>query len=129
MLKKENLEKFNKFLHHFWIGDDWDSAPKSRFTWLTPENVHDARNEVTSILETQVEAKAEECHAILRNLSKIPHKRLLLSPAPGPGSRELLRSLGSLLEREAGFTVEVAPVGGHLGPITHREHVFPVLFQ
>ena len=121
------MEKLNKFLHHFWIGDDWDSAPNSRFTWLTQENVQDARKEVSSILETQVEAKAEECHAILRNLSKIPQKRLLLSPSPGPGSRELLRSLGSLLEREAGFTVEVAPVGGHLAPITHREHVFPLL--
>ena len=31
--------------------------------------------------------------------------------------------------REAGFVVETAPVGGHLGLVTHPREIFPKLFQ
>ena len=54
-----------------------------------------------SILHTWRNPDDEVAHEMLRNLSKIPTKKIILSPQPGPGSRGLLQALAGLLRRFA----------------------------
>ena len=107
---KNNLEEeppsaelcyeMNRFLHHFWIFDDWDKMPEKRLQWFNPEkmtsaNVRRWQLEVLSILNTWRHPNKEVAHEMLRNLSRIPRKKIILSPLPGPGSRNLLQALAS----------------------------------
>ena len=66
---------------------------------------------------------------ILHNLARLEHKKMIVSKNLGPGSRNLLEALANLLEREAGFKIIRAPVGGHLAPITHKKEIFPLFFK
>jgi len=130
----ELCNEMNRFFHHFWNYDDWDTVPEKRLQWFNPDRMTLAdqrrwRLEVMSILNTWRNPDEEVADQMLRNLSTIPSKRIILSPLPGPGSRNLLQALADLLSREAGFVVETAPVGGHLGLVTHQKEIFPKLFQ
>ena len=111
---KNNLEEkppsvelcyeMNRFFHHFWNFDDWDKAPEKRLQWFNPDRMTSADQrrwqlEVLSILNTWRQPNEEVAREMLRNLSTIPRKKIILSPLPGPGSRNLLQTLASLLNR------------------------------
>ena len=100
----ELCHELNRFIHHFWNFDDWDKVPEKRLQWFSPdrmtsENIRRLQLEVLSILNTWGDPDEEVAHEMLRNLSRIPSKKIILSPLPGPGSRNLLRALASLLSR------------------------------
>ena len=100
----ELCNEMNRFFHHFWNYDDWDTVPEKRLQWFNPDRMTlvDQRRwrlEVMSILNTWRNPDEEVADQMLRNLSTIPSKRIILSPLPGPGSRNLLQALADLLSR------------------------------
>ena len=100
----ELCHQMNRFFHHFWNSDDWDKAAEKRLQWFNPDRMTlaDQRRwqlEVLSIFETWRHPNEELAHEMLENLSRIPMKKIILSPQPGPGSRNLLQALASLLNR------------------------------
>ena len=100
----ELCNDMNRFFHHFWNSDDWEKVPEKRLQWFNPERMTLAdqrrwRLEVMSILNTWRNPDEEVAHQMLKNLSMIPSKKIILSPLPGPGSRNLLQALASLLSR------------------------------
>ena len=54
-------------------------------------------------------------------------KRLIVSAVQGIGSKDSLKALSHLLKREAGFEIVHAPVGGHMGPVTHSKEILPLM--
>lgn len=108
MPSEEQCDEMNRFFHHFWNFDDWDTVPEKRLRWFNPDKMTLAdqrrwRLEVLSILHTWRNPDDEVAHEMLRNLSKIPTKKIILSPQPGPGSQGLLQALAGLLRRFAGI--------------------------
>ena len=96
--------EMNRFFHHFWNFHDWDAEPEKRLQWFNPARMTslDQRRwqlEVLSILATWRNPSEEAAEQMLRNLSAIPRKKIILAPQPGPGSRNLLQALSSLLQR------------------------------
>ena len=36
---EEQCDEMNRFFHHFWNFDDWDTVPEKRLQWLDPDKM------------------------------------------------------------------------------------------
>jgi len=126
---EKNWELWGETFHKFWFPGDWSSIDQNVRAKLVnttlPSTIHEIQAFQWGMEQGPMYAKT-----LLRNLSLIRgRKRFVMSAEPGIGSKDVSLLLGSLLEREAGFEVVVAPVGGHMGPLTHPDQVLPLLLH
>ena len=36
---EEQCDEMNRFFHHFWNVDDWDTVPEKRLQWFNPDKM------------------------------------------------------------------------------------------
>jgi len=127
---REAWEEWGQLFHAFWFDDQgaWsrlDDLSKQKLVGSTvPHTVY----EIQAIMST-MERGDEYAKNVLESLSILGgQKRVVLGNAQCLARQPSL-ALAELLKQKAGFQVVQAPVGGHMGPLTHPHQVLPLLLH
>ena len=125
--KKEDWDMWGRLFYRFWFDGRWDDLDKRTQKVLVGTTVPHTIHEIMSI-KWAINQGPDLARTMLDRLASLPCKKtMVISAVPGIGSKDSLRALANLLRRETGFKIVHAPEGGHMGPVTHKDTVLPLL--
>ena len=125
----EDWDMWGKLFYRFWFDGKWDSLEEGAKKVLLHTTVPHTVYEIQS-LKWAIDEGPDLARSMMDTLADLKcRKRMVISAVPGIGSKDSLTALANLLKREAGFEIVRAPFGGHMGPVTHRNEVLPLLLN
>jgi len=123
----EDWDLWGRLFYKFWFDGRWDSLDEGAKKVLLHTTIPHTVHEIQSV-KSAIDQGPGIARKMMDTLSGLKcRKRMVVSAEPGIGSKEILNGLGDLLRREAGFEILQAPLGGHMGPVTHRDVVLHLL--
>jgi len=125
---REAWEEWGQLFHAFWFDDQgsWMRLADLEKQKLVGSTVPHTVHEIEAIMST-MDRGEEYAKDVLESLSSmVGQKRVVIGNARCL-AREPSWALAQLLHHKAGFQVVQAPVGGHMGPLTHPHQVLPLL--
>jgi len=125
---REAWEQWGQLFHAFWFDDQgsWNRLADLEKQKLVGSTVPHTVHEIKAIMSTMDKGE-EYAEEILDSLSKIAGPKRVVIGNGRCLARNLTLALAQLLQNKAGFQVVHAPVGGHMGPLTHPHQVLPLL--
>merc|ERR1712043_80611 len=116
----EDWDMWGKLFYQFWFDGKWDLVEEKAKKILLETTIPHTIFEIQSLIWA-FQQGPDLARTMMDTLADLPcKKRMVISATPGLGSKDGLIALGRLLQREAGFEIVHAPVGGHMGPVTHK---------
>jgi len=123
----KNWDEWGRLFYKFWFVGNWESLPDEVRNTLVRTTLPHTIYEIQSI-KSAIDKGPGEAERMIKNLADLKcRKNMVISQDTGEGSTGCVLALGNLLAREAGFEVIKAPTGGHMGPLTHKQQVLPLL--
>jgi len=126
--EREAWDDWGQLFHAFWFDDQgaWSRLDEDAKEKLVGSTVPHTVYEIKAIMST-FEKGEEYAKDLLESLGGLNgEKRVVLGNAQCLARKPSL-ALAHLLHLKAGFQVVQAPVGGHMGPLTHPHQVLPLL--
>ena len=125
--EKEDWDTWGRIYCQFWMDVRWDDlderVKKAIIGATVPHTIHECIS-----IKWAIDQGPSLAADMLDKLAQLScKKRLIVSAVQGIGSKDSLKALSHLLKREAGFEIVHAPVGGHMGPVTHSKEVLPLM--
>jgi len=126
---EEDWDLWGKLFYRFWFDGNWEGLEESTKNVLLQSTMPTTVHEIQG-LKGAIDQGPDVARNMMDNLADLKcRKRMIISAVPGLGSKDSLFGLARLLKREAGFEIVRAPIGGHMGPVTHRDVVLPLLLS
>lgn len=125
----EIMDYMTQDFYQFFFGNNFASLTPEQKPKMFPHGITSTHASEHYALKDSLAIGPRLAPGIIKNIARVDKKRLIVSRNPGPGARNLLKAMGTLLEREAGFELVEAEVGDHLAPITHKQQIFPLFFK
>jgi len=121
-------DEWGRLFHAFWFDGKggWNNLDEGVKEKLVGSTVPHTVYEIKAIMST-MDGGRDYARELLESLRSIEGgKKIVLGNAECLARQPSL-ALAHLLQRKAGFQVVQAPVGGHMGPLTHPSQVLPLL--
>jgi len=125
---REAWEEWGQLFHAFWFDDQgsWMRLADLEKQKLVGSTVPHTVHEIKAIMSTMEKGEGYAREVLESLSSMVGEKRVVIGNAQCL-AKQPSWALAQLLHQKAGFQVVQAPVGGHMGPLTHPHQVLPLL--
>lgn len=125
---REAWDEWGRLFHAFWFDGKggWNNLDEGAKEKLVGSTVPHTVYEIKAIMSTMDRGR-DYAKELLESLRSIEGGKKIVIGNAECLARQPSLALAHLLQRKAGFQVVQAPVGGHMGPLTHPSQVLPLL--